>query len=148
MASDEQSIAGNFFREDITKGRFQAFQSVFKQLKNFKRVQLLKHFRAFVIRQLVHLIDHDKKQFVKQLLQEHQRYGLNHWDSMLLKKMLPDGHTWRYRRSTKLLTKYLWCNINFDPWQQPSINKDLQNTSIKALTYNYQKLLDNISTHD
>ena len=142
-ASDDQSIAGNFFREDIAKGRFQAFQIVYNQLTNLKKVKLLKPFRAFVIRQLVHLIDHDKKQTAQQLLQEHQRYGLNHWDSMLLKKMLADGHAWRYRRSTKLLTKSLWRNINYDPWQQPSINKDLHNTSIKALTYNYQELLNN-----
>jgi hypothetical protein len=142
VASDEQSIAANFFKEDITKGRFQAFKEVFKQLKNLKNTKLLQSFRAFVIRQFVHLIDHDKKQLVQDLIKEHQLYGLKRLDTLLLKKILTDGHAWRYRRSTMLLTKSFWRNIRFDPWQQPCLNKDLHNKSIKALAFNYQQLLN------
>jgi glycosyltransferase involved in cell wall biosynthesis len=141
--SDAQSIASNFFREDIINGRFQAFQMVFEQLTNMKKVKFLKRFRAFVIRQLVQLIDHREKQSVQHLLPKYRLLGLYFWDKLLLQQMLSDGHTWRYRRITKLLTKGLWRNMPFDPWQQISIDKNLQNKSIKALTYDYQELFSN-----
>lgn len=146
--SDAQSIAVRFFDEDIAKGRFKAFAAVLVQLKALSRYDLLKPFRAFVIRQIVQLIDHQKNNLVKNILESRLAYGLKWSDAQLLTKMMADGASWRYRTATRYLTKLLWHNLAFDPWLYKPSDKSLENKDCKALSYNYQQLLNISPTHD
>lgn len=140
--SDAQSIAIRYFDEDIAKGRLKAFAAVFEQLKVSSRHDLIKPFRAYVIRQLVQLIDHQKNDIVKNILDNRLAYGLKWYDLKVLTKMQTDGHTWRYRTATRYLTKLVWHNLAFDPWLNKSSNKSLEKSDIKAFSFDYQKLLN------
>jgi hypothetical protein len=143
IESDSQSIAGRFFNEGIAKGRFKAFAAVFAQLQESNRNDLKKPFRAFVIRHLVQLIDHQKKNIVKNILENRLDYGLKWCDVRVLAKMLTDGHAWRYRTATRYLTKLVWYDLAFDPWLSVSPNKALEDNNIKALSYDYKQLYNN-----
>lgn len=146
--SDEQSIAGRFFNDDIAIGRFNAFKTVFSLLNNSSRKDLLKPYRGFVIRHLVQLIDHQKNDLVKNLLDNRVAFGLKWYDVKILIMMMSDGYAWRYRKTTKYLTKFFWHDLEFDPWLNTLSNKSLEINNIKALSYDYQQLLIDNQNHD
>jgi len=141
IASDEHSIASRYFQDEVIRGRFDAFKAVYNEIKTSAPTLNTAPYRAYVIRQFIQLIDHDKINVVSNLLKSYRHYGLTVLDQMLIRMMLRDGSSWRYRKVTKFSTNFFWSHIDFDPWNKTTKANKPNNSGIRALNYNYKELL-------